>query len=229
MDELKKYLQQHRQKMEEDTPSAKVLQQVLQQSKQVKKTGTLRLLYRVAAAACIAAAGLFWWMGNHQESASAVRPVAAVPSFQVPAQKPFVAIKPGTSESIAATPNITVKQSATFAAETEQLVQSFSHNYNELVNLQLQHIRNTPVYTETADYFTDFKSALQQSALNEQSIRFSIRDHGLNDQLLQQLIAVYQQKINLLKDLQREINKINSKAKEFKQPGDSLVAHYINI
>ena len=98
-----------------------------------------------------------------------------------------------------------------------------------MVKLQLKNIRSTPVYGETADYFNVFKQTLKQIDTDEANIKNNIKTNGLNDVLLEQLINVYQEKINVLKNLQQEMNKINNKVKDNQLPSDSLKSHFINI
>jgi hypothetical protein len=64
---------------------------------------------------------------------------------------------------------------------------------------------------------------------DEAATRNLIKMNGLSSGLLQQLINIYQEKLNVLKNLQTEINKINSRVKQNQLPTDTLTTHFINI
>jgi hypothetical protein len=97
------------------------------------------------------------------------------------------------------------------------------------VALQLSTIRGTPVYNETEDYFDGLKTQFRQAEADESNIKNTIKKQGLTDELLEQMIAIYQQKINLLKTLQSQITIINKKVKENHTTTDSLKTSFINI
>jgi hypothetical protein len=233
MDELKKYLQQHRSEMDEDIPSVNLLQRIHDNKVPVKKVNLFYIGYKIAAAACVLAFIMGGsWLLLHRD-----KPVIVAGNKNNPVQK-------DSNPSLTATTNthISIKtgtviknnkpadQTNTAAANLpQQLLQSFSYNYTQLVNLQLKDIRNTPLYGETGDYFNDFKHNLNQMDADEVKIKLKIKRVGLSDVLLEQLINVYQQKINLLKDLQHEISKLNNRVKENQSPLDSVHIHYINI
>jgi hypothetical protein len=231
MDEFKKYLQQHRHEMDEDIPSANLLQRIHANKARVKKASVFSIAFKLAAAACILAfiMGGSWLLFNKKnkpavETATGTNPLKTGSSIPL-------AVNTAKTATDTISDNNPVAQTTTARDEDEagQLLQSFSHNYTQLVNLQLKHIRNTPVYGETGDYFNDFKHNLDQLDKDELKIKFNIKHKGLDEVLLEQLINVYQQKINLLKDLQHEINKLNNRVRENQLPSDSLQIHYINI
>lgn len=64
--------------------------------------------------------------------------------------------------------------------------------------------------------------------LDEVAIRNNIRRRGISNVSLEQLINVYQQKLDVLKSLQAEINKMNTRVKE-NTTTDSLSKYYLNI
>jgi hypothetical protein len=64
---------------------------------------------------------------------------------------------------------------------------------------------------------------------DEQQVRKDIRTYGLTNEFLEQLINVYQQKLNLLKSLQAEINKMNNKIRGNQSPSVKTEVHYLNI
>lgn len=109
------------------------------------------------------------------------------------------------------------------------LVQDVERNYTQLVNYQLERLKVTPVYAESPNYFSTFKQQLRQIEADETSIKKDIKLHGLNDELLQQLININQQKLTVLKDLQAEINKLNNKVKSPATRADSSQAYYLTM
>ena len=82
---------------------------------------------------------------------------------------------------------------------------------------------------ESADYFNDFKIQIKQMELDEKVIKSDIAKHGMNDVLLDQLINVYQQKLNVLKQLQIEMNKTNNRFKQNRGPVDSVKTYFLNL
>lgn len=239
MDDLKKYLQQHKDEMDADAPSNDLLRRIQLHTIPQKKNKLYPVLVRIAAAACILAVvglGIKWLFEKKDAKVDIVKAPFSTPAQNTPATLPNN-IGPDTFKNLIAitanqrtavihtTKNIGQKK----LSEPYQLMQSFEYNYLQLVKLQLKNIRSTPVYGETPDYFNDFKQTLHQIDNDEVSIKYNIKTNGLNDVLLEQLINVYQQKINLLKNLQQEMNKINNKVKENGSPADSVKSHFINI
>jgi len=238
MDEFKKYLQQHRDEIDVEEPSAQLLHRIQMQTAGKKKASLYTMLFRYAAAAClicVIAFGLQRLMKSNdkkqQDTATAKK------TLPVDTVRNIVKNIP-SADSAPAAATITGKHEHNFSKAGQplkkqslpyQLMNSFEHNYTQLVNLQLKNIRNTPVYGETPDYFDGFKKTFAQIDSDDQSIKEHIKTSGLNDALLEQLINVYQQKLNVLKNLQHEINKMNKKLKDNQQPSDTLTGHYINI
>lgn len=85
------------------------------------------------------------------------------------------------------------------------------------------------MFGESSDYFTDFKIQINQLEKDEKSIKAEIVKRGLSDQLLNQLMNIYQIKLNTLKQLQLEMNKINNRIKQNRAPVDSVKTYFINI
>ncbi len=64
---------------------------------------------------------------------------------------------------------------------------------------------------------------------DEQAVRNDIKTYGLTSEFLEQLINVYQQKLDVLKNLQTEINKMNNKVREKQAPSEKPEVHYLDI
>jgi hypothetical protein len=102
-------------------------------------------------------------------------------------------------------------------------------SYATLINNQLKKLRSTPLYAENSNYFAFYVDQFKQMDHDEQTVRDDIKRYGLTNEFLEQLINVYQQKLNLLKSLQTEVNKMNNKVRErLARPGKPE-AHYLNI
>lgn len=237
MDELKKYLQQHVHEMDLDTPSPGILHRIKSPEQTPQKARIRPFWYGIAAAASVILLLILGiqYFGSRPSvplnktagetsatAASKGQNAAAIPSRADSASEPFFT----TSGPVDKEPVNAVK-----AADEEpyRLLSSFEAHYSELVNLQVQSIRQSPLYGEPAGYFDDMKIQLRKIADDEAAIKINIRHTGLTDPLLSQLINVYEQKIGLLKNIQAEINRINQKIKENHQPGDSLLTSYLNI
>ena len=236
MDEFKKYLQENKSEMDFDTPSSQLLQRIQTQTAPKKKGKLYPLLLRITAAACILAlitVGIKWMLDKKQTQ---VETAGTPPAPKTPdiVTNSIDTIAPKDTAATNEANNIAAidpekKSSGKKQSVPYQLMQSFEHNYTQLVKLQLKSIRSTPVYGETQDFFSGFKQTLQQIDADEAVIKNNIRTNGLDDILLEQLINVYQEKLNVLKNLQHEINKMNKKLKDNQQPSDTLTGHYINI
>lgn len=243
MDELKKHLQQSAKDMDVDAPADAVWQRI-QTTKAAKKKIPVRLLiFRVAAAACIVAIAFFGIQNFFTADTKIVTPAAIAKTADTNAQKNIAATPAiinattdtteqapvAKASSIQTIKSNSKKNTQRNLSQPEQLLASFENNYAKLVALQLNTIRSTPVYNETEDYFDGLKTQFRQAEADESNIKNTIKKQGLTDELLEQMIAIYQQKINLLKTLQNQITLINKKVKENHTTTDSLKTSFINI
>lgn len=234
MDELKKYLQENSHRMDTDIPSDKLFDRIKTSTADRKKPAVRTITFRIAAAACIVA-GIFIGIKLLERTVKKEETTAVAEAAPPDKQKADSFISKAAADSLV--PDLTVVNSEPKPAvsnkkqlpESYQLLHSFEYNYTRLVNLQLKNIRQTPVYAEALGSFTDFKNALRQIDTDEAVIKATIKTSGLNDELLEQLINVYQGKLDLLKSLQHEIARTNSKIKENSQPADSLKTYFISI
>ena len=64
---------------------------------------------------------------------------------------------------------------------------------------------------------------------DEARIKSYIHKNGMSDELLDQLINVYQQKLNMLKQLQTEMQKLNSRYKQNRPVIDTLKTYFLNL
>jgi len=90
-------------------------------------------------------------------------------------------------------------------------------------------LRATPLYAENSSYFSFYVEQFKQMDQDEQAVRNHIKAYGLTNEFLEQLINVYQQKLNVLKNLETEVNKMNNKVKEKQAPSNKTEVHYLDI
>ncbi|HEV9035594.1 MAG TPA: hypothetical protein VGQ51_03190 [Puia sp.] len=103
------------------------------------------------------------------------------------------------------------------------------NSYSSLIDDQLRKLRATPLYAENGDYFSFYADQLKQMDQDENQVRSDIKTFGLTSEFLEQLINVYQQKLNLLNNLRKEVNKMNNKVRGKQTPSPKAVVHYLNI
>jgi hypothetical protein len=114
------------------------------------------------------------------------------------------------------------------AAQKDE-INSVENNFNTVITLAKNKIANTPIYGESASFYNDFIDKFKQMEKDEKIVKKEITQFGLNDMLLDQLINIYQQKLNVLKLLQSEINKTNIRFKQNRNAVDTLKANYLEI
>jgi len=122
-------------------------------------------------------------------------------------------------------PAVKVSNTANEATAVADVEKSFV----KLISLQKEKVCNTPVFAENQSYFNDFYRQLHQMEEDEKALRREISSDGLNNQLLSQLINIYQQKLSVLEKLQKEINKTNTCYKQNKQPNMVQQNYFLHL
>ena len=251
MDNFKNYLQQHLDEMDTDVPGAAVWHKLQTGiSPAVRKANPVKSWYQYAAAACVLvliAAGIIFLSSTKQATGSIAGSVVdsgikqaenkknqPQPSAIANNKSTRKTVTPQsitpvitTKDNLMATNKVPVKKKALPADPSVIVMQDVEQNYAQLVNSQLAQLRATPVYAESPDYFSSFKQQLRQIERDEAVLKKDIRQHGLTDKLLQQLINMVQQKLNVLKDLRTEIKKLNTHPAE--SVADSTQSFYLNM
>jgi hypothetical protein len=229
MDELKKYLQENRMGMDADLPPANMWQRI-KKEEAVQKPGSkiIRISFRFAAAACVLAIIFFGvkWMITDTTTTT---PTAINNSFPVKIQNDSLQKENVAVQLPHDTISVPVNRNKNAEPTPDALLEDFQRTYGSIVKMQLNSIRHTPVLGEEPGYFNDFKSMLNQMDIDEGVIKRNMKANGVTAQLLEQLINVYQQKLDVLKSLHTEIDKMNSKIKQNHPLPDSLNVYYINI
>lgn len=229
MDELKKYLRQHEEDMEVEMPGEKRMWERLEAHRQKNEPKRIEMFTRrfVAAACVLLLIGLGIWQWIKKDSKQLVP--TEVAQNDIPVIKHGVLKKDSitTIKQLVATTQVKKKKNqAIKILPKEQL--PMADGYAQLVNYQMQRLRSTPVYAESPEYFDGFRQQLQQMEEDEALLKNDIQLYGMNDQLLEALINLYQQKLNLLKSLKGEINKMNKTTID-KQSQDKLPPYFLNL
>jgi hypothetical protein len=121
------------------------------------------------------------------------------------------------------------KTAIQIATPINKAIEAIDEQFLQVVNIQKDRIKNTPLFAENEAYFKDFKEQMKLLDNDEQATRRTLKKDPLNADVLGGLITIYQQKLGLLKSLQTEINKLNNKYKQNKEPIDSARSYFLNI
>lgn len=247
MDELKKYLQQHADELDLDEPRPQVWQQIRSGVGVKKSANVVMLVTRWVAAACVLAlAGIGGWSLLHDKPAPAesgkqlvTRQKTDAAPVQMPQRDTIVADVPQSDvTAFAATRKTPLKEKINPRVRSNQdpvLTQQkrglndLENSFTQVINLQRARVEATPMYAETPEYFSDFKIQLKQMEKDEKQIKQDIGRRGISNELLDQLINLYQQKLNILKQLQLEMNKTNNRFKQNRGPVDTTRTYFLNI
>jgi hypothetical protein len=247
MDELKKYLRQHAPELDLDEPRPQVWQQIRHEVQGNPKPNVVMLVTRWAAAACVLAlAGIgSWYLLKDQPAGQLAKnnpPVVTVPrpaNTPAQAQPEKTETRPAVEEQLTARLETSPKQQhhsavreqpAVLLNKTDQTaLNDLESSFTQVINLQRARVSNMPMYAETPEYFSDFKVQMRQMEKDEKVLKADISKRGLSGELLDQLINLYQQKLNTLKQLQIEMNKTNNRFKQNRGPVDSTRTYFLNI
>lgn len=240
MDELKKYIQQNAGKLNVDEPGPEVWNRV---SREVKVVSTVSSFTKWAMAACLlslAGVGVWYVLSDKkpvQQTAVTTNPTEkkAITVTVSPGEtkltgtektKPIVIA--GTSHKPKTNKPVNQPPPPLNSMELGELYE-LENSFSQVINLQRATISTIPMYAETPDYFKDFKLQLKQIEKAEKGIKSDITRNGMNGELLDQLINLYQQKLSLLKQLQLEMNKTNNRYKQNRATVDSTKSYFIKL
>ena len=147
MDELKKYIQQHTDQLDQDEPRVRVWQNIQHATAPVKKATTIVLITRWAAAACVLGlAGVAIWYLSTDKN---IQPVAAItqntkPKTQkLPQQKEPVAKEELTAKTEHPVKNTKSKKIIAAVNNSADLAElnKLENSFTQVINLQRQKIR----------------------------------------------------------------------------------------
>ncbi|MFD2919264.1 hypothetical protein ACFS6H_06030 [Terrimonas rubra] len=223
MDNLKNFLEDHKDEMDFESPSPEVWQKLNKPLKKAPVISIRKILYAATAACVLLIAGLLYVMQEQKEPGPGEMAMAGKATIQSPdlLTNEQAVLMPDTTTDLSlarTTAEQTLKKANRskqntgnpIDREVQTVVQSIDKNFNKLLNAQLRNINQTPIYAESKDMFGGFKNQYRQLEIAEKQLKADIVNFGMEEQLLQQLIFINQQKLNLLKSLQVEINKVNN-------------------
>lgn len=250
MDEFKKYIQNHAEELDLDEPRPQVWQNIQRDSGAAKKPSVVMMVTRWAAAACILGlAGIgVWSIVNDKKGTPAEIQVASntskidtpakantqpeettQPSESPEAKQPEVLAKTETKPVQPQHKNKTTERTNPAGDASQAILRNIETSFTQVINLQRERVSSMPMYAESPEYFDDFKIQIKQMERDEKVIKSDIAKRGMNDQLLDQLINLYQQKLNTLKQLQIEMNKTNNRYKQNRGPVDPAKTYFLNL
>jgi len=252
MDKLKKYLLRHKADLDIDVPASETWEMIGSQlSDESYQTGLATKaglpgrsgfsiwVVRSAVAACVialAGAGLWLVIKNNKAPSDTAKHNSG--PVKRDSGKEKIQNAPVTEER---TPDKDIarngskpkparhKARSQKPAEPSDAIGIIDKSYSSLIDYQLKKLRATPLYAENGSYFSFYIEQFKQTDQDEQAVRNDIKTYGLTNEFLEQLINVYQQKLNVLKNLQTEVNKMNNKVREKQAPSDKAEVHYLDI
>lgn len=252
MDKLKEYLLRHKADLDVDAPAGDTWETIGSQLSEGShqtgfamksgfpaRSGFSRWVIRYAVAACVialAGAGLWLVIKNNKAPSDTAKHNSG--TIKRDSGKEKIENTPRTEEK---TPEKdlarnTAKQKpvrhparSQKPAETPDEIAIIDKSYSKLIDYELRKLRTTPLYAENGSYFSFYVEQFKQMDQDEQTVRNDIKTYGLTNEFLEQLINVYQQKLNVLKNLQAEINKMNNKVREKQAPLEKAEVHYLDI
>ncbi len=229
MDKFKQYLQEHRDDLGNDEPGDKVWQNI--QNQLPSKNKTIPLFIRIAAACVILLCG---WAAWYTLSTKKINNTPIVVSHPLPKVQPLTNGKKDNApiasiqkKEITRPHHSIAKHPA--ANDPIRIVNELESSFTQVINLQRSRISSTPLYGDVASCFADCKAQLKKIDKDELDLKKEIAKHGLDDQLLGQLININQQKLNVLKQLQTEMNKSNNRFKQNHTPENSNKPYFLTI
>lgn len=236
MDEFKKYLFDHRDELDAEKPPRPQVWKHVQRETQVVKKPVIPMMAKwIAAAAILVAVSILIYQlqrpakpdttqlagGNTKKPATSPESngrtdsSVGTPSTAV-IETPVVEL-PGpklTREKTPASRRLAKKERSVAPAQSKSPLEAVEDNYATIINYQLQKLEKTPIYTESPGYFHVFKKQWLDLERDEKKVKQDVRQYGMNNNIVDKLIQLYQQKLWLLKELQSEINKMNVRAKQ---------------
>lgn len=259
MDELKKYINQNRDRLNIDEPGEEVWERI-QKEFEPKKGLVIPMIIRWAAAACIillAGFGAYFLIIDKDNSRGIGqnKPTEKVDTQKVKESRPIqeeqskifeddlaenVAegrikkrLKPGMTKELDEVAKVERPVKATPSTPAvDPMSKAFNEmqvGYASMVEIQLEKIKSTPIYAEDANYFHVFKKQFQDLNNDERLLKQETRKTGINDDIISRMINIYQEKITLLKQLQFEISKMNNRMKNSDSDEQTQSPTYINL
>jgi hypothetical protein len=106
-----------------------------------------------------------------------------------------------------------------------RVVAQIEKDYDQLIAGQIAYTKSLAVYGENASYFQEFMNDFKALEKQEKELRKSIVENGLQENNINDLAMIYQQKLTVLKKLQNEINKTSNRNKNL----TDTIPTYVNL
>lgn len=214
MDRFKDFLQQHKDELDDSHPDQQTWDHIIAHIKPAAPKYKYRaILAWSAAAAVLLLVGISVVLMNRPQpviiAETSVHQDTVVPQALQPPPPPVAVMvnKPPVTPAPAAPPKQPMQKGR---LDDARALSTLDASYNEIFKARLTSLSNTPLYPGSETCIADFKKQLQQINKDQQILEGRIRQEGLNDDMLQHLIVIYQQKLTLLEQLQTIIKKMNN-------------------
>jgi hypothetical protein len=241
MDPFKKYIQENREALDTDAPRPLVWERIEKELPvPPKKISTTRII-AWSAAACVvvlAGIGIKSFLGNREKQIgnrdlSVMKPaIKIIEGGEIPdTNKKILSITANSKKTGHKNDKIINQKNISLSPTTYTLspISQLESSFTQIINLQKARISATPMYTENAAYFDAFKVEMRQMEKDEVQVKKDISSKGMTNELLDQLINIYQQKLNILKQLQLEMNKTNNRYKQNRASVDTVRTYFLSI
>ncbi len=253
MDEFKKHIQQRLDELDIDEPNEQNWENIHQQLFPKKRLVVSMPVRWLAAACVILLAGIGFFLMDKESN---TKPIVVAPvnketkSNTAPPQSTTTNAKEEGSVNVRGVEPISQKEPVTASTDTrkefavekrhtepkrnyaaEKALAGVESSFTQVINLEKERINTTPLNAEDPGYYKDFSQRMKEMETDEAIIKQDIRKQGITDDLLDRLINIYQQKLNVLKQLQMEIQKTNTRYKQGRQQGqvDNQKTYFLNI
>ena len=113
--------------------------------------------------------------------------------------------------------------------EELKALENVENSFTQVINMEKTRINTTPLTAEDPGYFKDFGRQIAMMESDEVAVKKEIKKNGITDGLLDRLINIYQQKLNVLKQLQKEMQKTNNRYKQGRPTEESPRLYFLNI
>ena len=208
MDAFKNYLQQHRDEPVSDAPSQALLDRIHRGAD--RRMLPLVAKWIIAAGILLPLAGTalyFFYMANKTPVLSRIVPA---PRSR---QTPVAAIPPTTPVATDRQPvgNSPVPPPARRKRE-KQTTRRLENSYVSLVRNQLDKVERKPIYNGNAGYFRVFRQQWNDTKADERHLLRDIQAYGFREEMVEQKVAIYRVRLDLLQRLEAEIDKMNNLA-----------------
>jgi hypothetical protein len=232
MDELKKYFQQHRERLDTDVPADDNWQSIRRQLHTVAHVRSFPLFKWAVAACLIIVAGAMTYLLLRDTTKN--NPPIVVRDTIHHHQQPSLPVE--RKESIVKKTGISIKEQPLIAKQRATTVktvppakrkqmfkkrpapvygfENIEASYAGMLNMQLERVRTEPIYAEDEGYFHSFKKQFADLANEEEQLKKRIIQTGMSDEYVDELINIYQEKLTVLKRLRYEINKMNNRVRQ---------------